>query len=213
MTDAPNIGSARAGKHSSLLTQDDRTKKRNAAEARFRSYGVIAIGVAVIALIGLLGSILYNGSSAFRQTFITLDVYLDPAKLDKKGDRDLAKIAKVSTFGYAPLIAKSFEKEFAKPGIGVEGLKPKTAAKMISKEGPADLRRFVLANPDRIGETVTFTFLANGRIAHLTDIPLEVLIVLWHSGFPLRSWRLGTRQARSSVEVSRRWLGMSAWVV
>ncbi len=162
MTDATRSHTPKARK--SLFTQDDRTKRRNAAETRFRAYGVAAIAVAVLALFGLLSSILYNGSSAFRQTFITLDVYLDPAKLDKKGDRDLAKIAKVSTFGYAPLIAKAFETELKKPGIGVEGLKAKTAARMISKEGSADLRRFVLANPERIGETVTFTFLANGRI-------------------------------------------------
>lgn len=162
MTDATTSGAPKP--KNSLLTQDARTKRRNAAEARFRAYGVAAIAVAVLALFGLLASILYNGSSAFRQTFITLDVYLDPAKLDKKGDRDLAKIAKLSTFGYAPLIAKSFASEFEKPGIGVEGLKPKMAAKMISKEGPAELRRFVLANPEKIGETVTFTFLASGRI-------------------------------------------------
>ncbi|WP_299355684.1 phosphate ABC transporter permease PstA [uncultured Shimia sp.] len=163
MTDATS-GSAMGKPKSSLLVQDDRTKRRNAAEARFRGYGVVAITIAMLALVGLLSSILYNGSSAFRQTFITLDVYLDPAKLDKDGSGDLAKIAKVTTFGYAPLIKKSFEVEFEKQGIGVEGMKPKDAAKMISKEGPAELRRFVLANPDQIGETLSFEFLASGRI-------------------------------------------------
>jgi phosphate transport system permease protein len=165
MTDATssNVPAARSEK-TSLYTQDERTKRRNAAEARFRAYGIAAIVVAMLALIGLVSSILYNGSSAFRQTFITMDIYLDPAKLDKDGSGDIEKIAKVSTFGYAPLIAKAFEAEFEKPGIGVEGLTAKKAVKMISKEGPADLRRFVLANPDRIGETVTFKFLASGRI-------------------------------------------------
>ncbi|MBR9649858.1 phosphate ABC transporter permease PstA [Thalassovita aquimarina] len=165
MTDASTPETSPRGKpSSSLLRQDARTKKRNASEARFRTYGAVAIGIAILALVALLGSVLYNGSSAFRQTFIALDIYLDPAKLDKDGSGDLEKIAKVSTFGYAPLIKAAFEKEFEKPEIGVEGLKSKDAAKMISKEGPAELRRYVLANPDMIGETVRFDFLASGRI-------------------------------------------------
>ncbi|MDO6522115.1 phosphate ABC transporter permease PstA [Shimia thalassica] len=164
MTDATNNGAPKKALKTSLIAVDERTKRRNAAEARFRAYGVVAIVIAILALIGLVGSILNNGSSAFRQTFITMDVYLDPAKLDKDGSGNLEKIAKVSTFGYAPLIAKSFEKKFEDPNVGVEGLNAKKAAKMISKEGPAEMRRFVLANPHMIGETVSFKFLASGRI-------------------------------------------------
>jgi len=148
----------------SILTVDDRTRRRNAAEKRFRTYGVIAITLAMLALVGLMTSIFSGGLPAFKQTFITLDVYLDPAKLDKDGSGDLEKIRKVSTFGYAPLIKKALEEQLAKPELAVEGLKSKDAAKMISKEGAAEMRRFVLANPDMIGETVSFKFLASGRI-------------------------------------------------
>jgi phosphate transport system permease protein len=49
-----------------------------------------------------------NGLSSFQQTYITIDVYLDPAKLDPSGTGDRAAIAKVSTFGYAPLIEKDW---------------------------------------------------------------------------------------------------------
>jgi phosphate transport system permease protein len=51
-----------------------------------------------------------------------------------------------------------------KRGFAAEGVNPKEAAALISKEAPADLRRFVLANPDQIGETVSFDLLASGRI-------------------------------------------------
>ena len=44
MTDMPIPTQDGSG---SLLTQDARTKKRNAAEARFRLYGAIAVGLAV----------------------------------------------------------------------------------------------------------------------------------------------------------------------
>ncbi len=148
----------------SLLTQDKRTKARNAAEARFRMYGVLAISIAIFALVGLLASILYNGSSAFRQTFVQLDIVLDPAVLDKNGTGNIEDIAKVSTFGYAPLIRAAFEEKFNDPAIGIEGFTAKDAIDLISKEGAADLRRYVLANPEQIGETVTFDFLASGRI-------------------------------------------------
>lgn len=148
----------------SILAIDDRTRRRNAAEKRFRMYGVAAIVVAMLALVGLMTSIISGGLPAFKQTFIKLDVYLDPAKLDKDGSGDIEKIKKVSTFGYAPLIKKSFEEQLAKPDMAVEGLKSKDAAKMISKEAAAEMRRFVLANPEMIGETVSFKFLASGRI-------------------------------------------------
>jgi phosphate transport system permease protein len=146
------------------LELDERTRRRNASEKRFRYYGIAAIVVAMLALLGLMTSILSNGNSAFKQTFITLEVYLDPAKLDKDGSGDLAKIAKVSTFGYAPLIKRALEAKFEEPGMSVEGLTGKKAAAMISKEAAAEMRRFVLADPSQIGETVEFKFLASGRI-------------------------------------------------
>ncbi len=148
----------------SLLVVDERTKKRNAAEARFRLMGQIAVLLGVLALVGLLASILTNGLSSFRQTYITLDVYLDPAKLDKAGDGDPAKIAKVTTFGYAPLISKALEKKITEADASVDGLNAKKAAELISKEAPATLRNYVLSDPAVIGQTVTFDLLASGRV-------------------------------------------------
>jgi phosphate transport system permease protein len=139
-------------------------RKRNAAEIRFRIYGKIALSIGVLALIGLVTSILLNGSSAFRQTFLTLEIHLEETTLDKSGNRSLEEIKKVSTFGYAPLIKNAFEILVEEGTVGVEGLKTKDAAKIVSKEGPAELRRHVIANPDAIGTTVRFNFLANGRI-------------------------------------------------
>ena len=149
-------------KKTSILELDDRTKRRNAAEGRFKMYGAICIGIAVLALIFLMSSIIRNGSGAFFQTFISLDIELLEDKLDKNGNRDLAEIAKVSTFGYTPLIKAALEKMMAEAGIEIDGLeKPET---LISKEAAAQMRNFVLANPDLIGETRTFEVLASGRV-------------------------------------------------
>ncbi|MDV7141712.1 phosphate ABC transporter permease PstA [Tropicimonas sp. TH_r6] len=169
MTDATaNTPTApKQSKHAgSLFGANARTKKRNASEARFRAYGLTAVGIGVAALIMLMSSILSQGLPAFQQTFITLEVHLDAAKLDKSGERDIEAIKKVSTFGYAPLIKTALIAKNEALGIDAEalGISAKEMSAMISKEAAAQLRRFVIADPDRIGETVEFEFLASGRI-------------------------------------------------
>ncbi len=144
------------------LAGDARTRRRNAAERRFRLMGQVAVAIGMLALVGLLVSILANGASTFRQTYITLDIYLDPARLDKTGARDTAQISKVSTFGYAPLIEDSLAAAMAERGL--TGIDPDAAADLVSGEAPATLRRYVLNDPSQIGETVEFDLLASGRI-------------------------------------------------
>ena len=144
------------------LAGDARTRRRNAAERRFRLMGQVAVAIGMLALVGLLVSILANGASTFRQTYITLDIYLDPARLDKTGARDIAQISKVSTFGYAPLIEDSLAAAMAERGLA--GIDPDAAADLISGEAPATLRRYVLNDPSQIGEAVEFDLLASGRI-------------------------------------------------
>ncbi|WJY20839.1 phosphate ABC transporter permease PstA [Fontisubflavum oceani] len=148
---------------SSLLATDDRTKRRNRAEARFRAYGMAAVIVGIMALILLLTSILSNGLSSFRQTFITFPVELVAERLDPAGNRDPAEMARVTTFGYAPLLGQAFVDHVAELGIETD-LGPREMAAMISEEAPAQLRAMVLANPEIIGETVTLELLARGRI-------------------------------------------------
>ncbi|MBW4960872.1 phosphate ABC transporter permease PstA [Sulfitobacter sp. CW3] len=147
----------------SLLRQDARTIRRNRAETRFKAYGVAAISVGLLMLVILLVTIIGRGAGAFQQTFLTLDVQLLEAKLDKKGNRDLEDIKKVSTFGYAPLMAAALEKKVAQSDVESD-LKPKEMAALLSKDAAAQLRDFVLANPDLIGTSVEFRFLTNSRV-------------------------------------------------
>lgn len=147
----------------SLLTRDARTKKRNAAEARFKAYGLTAIVVAMLALLVLLSSVLSNGLSAFQQTFITLPVELTEERVDKRGNRDPAEMAKTTTIGYAPLLRAAIAAEVERQGLTTE-LADKALGELISKEAAATVRNRVLANPDLVGETVTFNLLASGRI-------------------------------------------------
>ena len=159
MTDMPNTATPRH----SLLKPDARTVKRNRAEARFKSYGIAAIAVGLLMLAILLTTIIGRGAGAFQQTFLTLNVQLLEEKLDKNGNRNLDDIKKVSTFGYAPLMAAALEAKVAETGITTD-LKPKDMAGILSKDAAAQLRDFVLDNPELIGTAVEFEFLTNSRV-------------------------------------------------
>ena len=159
MTDMPNTATPRH----SLLKPDARTVKRNRAEARFKSYGIAAIAVGLLMLAILLTTIIGRGVGAFQQTFLTLNVQLLEEKLDKNGNRNLDEIKKVSTFGYAPLMAAALEAKVAEAGITTD-LKPKAMAGILSKDAAAQLRDFVLDNPELIGTAVEFKFLTNSRV-------------------------------------------------
>lgn len=157
-------GAAGRAKTSSILEADARTRRRNAAEARFKLYGMLAVATGVLALILLLISILSNGLSSFRQTFVTFDVPLNAETLDPNGNRNPDEMSKVSTFGYSPLILNGLKEALSARGISVDEVPDADLANMISRAAAADLRDFVLANPQVVGETLSFEFLANGRI-------------------------------------------------
>ena len=147
----------------SLFKISDRTKSRNAAEKRFRMYGIAAISIGLFMLLVLASTIILRGTSAFQQTFITLDVELLESKLDKKGNRNIDDIKKVSTFGYNPILVNAVRGSLEKNGIETS-LKKKELSGIISKSAPSQLREYVLADVSSIGQTIEFRFLANGWI-------------------------------------------------
>tara|TARA_R110002051_G_scaffold57104_3_gene105825 strand:+ start:29295 stop:30617 length:1323 start_codon:yes stop_codon:yes gene_type:complete len=149
--------------YKSLLTVDARTKRRNAAEARFRAYGLGAIVVAMLALAVLLTSVIGTGASSFKQTYATITVPLPEDKLDKSGGRDPEVIKKVTTIGYTSLLNDGMIAAVKAAGISTE-LNAKDIGGMLSKEAAATVRNFVLANPEMIGGEATFDLLLNGRI-------------------------------------------------
>ena len=79
-------------------------KRRNAAERRFRFYGVLAIGFAVACLGILFFTILSKGISAFQQTYIQVDIHFDSQQIDPDNlsDADYQGIVKKSLRGLFP---------------------------------------------------------------------------------------------------------------
>jgi len=165
MTDATTQDTGAAPrKHRSLAQVDAHTNRRNRSEKRFQAYGIAAIAAGLIFLAVLLAAIVSNGIGAFQQTFITTQVFLDPAKLDKKGERKIEDIKKVSTFGYSPLIQNAIWKNVQDAGIETPLTKAKETKALISASAAAQVRDYVIANPDMIGETVEFRILASSRV-------------------------------------------------
>ncbi|KEO61058.1 phosphate ABC transporter permease PstA [Thioclava indica] len=148
----------------SLHAVDARTKRRNASESRFKAMGIGAIGIGIAFLVLLLSTIVMNGSSAFQQTFINVPVYLDPAKIDKKGNRDLADLKKATTFTYAPLIQNGLLDVVKKAGIETDLSKAKELKNLISASAASQVRDRVLADPSLIGQTIDFKILASSRV-------------------------------------------------
>ncbi|MGB7243803.1 MAG: phosphate ABC transporter permease PstA [Sulfitobacter sp.] len=161
MTDTSGFNT---GPKSSLLVQDARTMRRNAAERRFKRYGILAIAIGLLMLMILVFNIVSRGAGAFQQTFVTLDVELSEAKLDKNGNRDPDDLKKVSTFGYSALLKSAFEDKIAKIDGADSQLSPKKMAGILSKGVEAQMRNLVLADPSVIGQKVRFEFLASGRV-------------------------------------------------
>ena len=155
---------ARRAPSASLTDLDARTKKRTRAEARFKAYGIAAISAGLLFLCVLLVSIVSNGLSAFQQTFIEVEVFLDPEVLDKNGNRDPDDLRKVSTFGYNPLIQKAIFDKITSFDLNSPIEDPAQMRNLVSASAAATLRDSVIANPDLIGQTLTYRVLASSRV-------------------------------------------------
>lgn len=164
MTDATTPSSPEKRPSVSLLEADTRTQKRKSAETRFRAYGIAGIATGILCLVVLLVSIISSGAGAFQQTFINVSVYLDPAKLDKQGNRNIEDLRKVSTFGYTPLIQEAVLKQVQDLEIETPLQKRGAMKALISASAAAQIRDVVLQDPSLIGETVDFRILASSRV-------------------------------------------------
>lgn len=161
---APSLAAPAPAKGASLIAPDARTRRRNASERRFRLLGLAAVGLGLLALVVLLTSVLGNGLSAFRQTWITVPVTLDAALLDKEGNRNPEEMRQVTTLGYGKLLEAALIAALAEKGIATDALSEKEVTGLLSKEAAADLRTAVLADPSLVGQTLTFRALATSRI-------------------------------------------------
>ncbi|MEJ2716450.1 MAG: phosphate ABC transporter permease PstA [Deltaproteobacteria bacterium] len=126
--------------------------KRYRAEKRFRFYGLAAIIASLLFLSIVFVSIVTNGYSAFYQTFIKLDVFLDPALVNKA---DLAEA------NFNGLIKKSLRNSF--PDVkGRRELRRLYA--LVSPGARFKLRNMVFEDPELVGKTIKVWVPANDDV-------------------------------------------------
>ena len=143
--------------HPALATEAvaARLKSRYRAERRFRLACTTAVVLAIAFLATLFGSIVGRGHSAFHQTFVTLDVYLDPAILDPSGTGDPAELVRAD---YNSLVRGALSAIFP----DVTGRSDKRELYGLISSGAAfDLQSLVTADPSMVGETRPVRFLSS----------------------------------------------------
>ena len=122
-------------------------RRRYAAEARFKFYGLAAILFSAAFVVMLFSSIIMKGYPAFFEHSALLSVPLDPDVLDIGAARDKDKLASAD---YQAVIKKALRDAFP----AVNDRAQRTAlTKIISSGAADDLRAKVLANPALVGTT------------------------------------------------------------
>ena len=125
-----------------------RLRRRYRAETRFRTYGVVAIAIALAMLAWLLISIGSKAYSGFTQTYVTLDVFVDPEIVDPDGDRSRAALSRAD---YQRIFSQTLYAMFP----DVTGRSDRRALRAIVSPGAGfQLRRMVLEDPSLIGQTI-----------------------------------------------------------
>ena len=136
-------------------------KKRYAAEARFKAYGIAAITFGLLFLALMLGTIVTKGYTAFWQTNVTLPVTFDAAVIDPQNKRDsdpsVLVMANYDKLAQTALIQK----------LGIDPADKPTVAKLkgfLSESVRIQLRDVLTNDPSVIGKTVDVAMLASANV-------------------------------------------------
>jgi phosphate transport system permease protein len=122
-----------------------RRARRHAQERRFRAYGLIALSIALLSLVVLLGTVIAQGASAFLRTEIALEINLDPKVLDPEGRRDPKALRRANT---RALLRRALLAEF--PEVSERRARRDLTA-LLSRGARGELARYIALNPEAIG--------------------------------------------------------------
>ncbi|KAA5804962.1 phosphate ABC transporter permease PstA [Alkalicaulis satelles] len=129
-----------------------RLARRHRAERRFQFYGAAAICLAVAFLALLIGSILIQSVPAMTTWRMTLQVELDRAAIDPRGDMSEASLRRG---GYNAAIQQALRDQF--PDVE-DRAELRELFGLYSSVNAARLLNRVVQDPSLVGGTVSFTF-------------------------------------------------------
>ena len=141
----PNSESIHASEHALK-----RLKKRHAKEKGFKALGVASIGIAVLALVWLLVSVIGSGYKAFYQHEMTMQVELTESVLDPTGARDPDALRKAN---YRKIIQDTLYERF--PDVTDRKAKGELFNVISSSGAPNLIRQMTYNNPDLVGQSLT----------------------------------------------------------
>ena len=116
--------------------------KRYGSEQRFKIYGLVAVVISLSFLVLLFITIFSNGYSAFFQTYVKLEVFFDPAFIDKDDP---------ANSNFPGLVKKTLSSEF--PDVKNRKEKKELYA-LISTGAAFQLQKMIQQEPDLIGRTI-----------------------------------------------------------
>lgn len=137
-------------------------KRRYAAERRFRTYGLVAVTIAICFLAALFGSIVAKGYTAFQQTRISMIVDFDPSIIAPDGDRSPAAIMAGNAFRFDDLIAASLQSTLELDPNDEDALYD--GLDLLSKGSAPMLRTMIAKDPSLIGTKRNVDFYATGDV-------------------------------------------------
>ncbi len=125
-----------------------RIRSRYRAEARFKSYGLLALGITSVFVVILLADVFVRGLPAFWQHRLVLDV---PVAADAFGAPGSVDAAAIRGGDYYPVTKAALAK--AIPGIESRSAE-RQLNRLLSTGAPDILRETLVADPSLIGKTV-----------------------------------------------------------
>jgi phosphate transport system permease protein len=135
--------------------------RRYWAERRFRAYGLGAVLLGLAFVVVLFSSLISQGWSAFRQAYVTIDVYYDPAVIDPEGTRLPETLAVAD---YATVVRNAMKKRFP----DVEGRQASRAlGALVSSAAAHVVQDHIEASPALIGQHERLTVLASDKVDQL----------------------------------------------
>lgn len=144
-----------------LLQPTEGLKKRYRAEKRFKRLGLTAIIMSLAFVIFLFFTIISDGVSAFRQTYVEIDIHFDP---------DIFTGENLATADYPGLVKKSMRSMF--PEVSKRRDK-KMLYSLISPGAAYELQAMVQADPKIIGTSRKIWVLADDDVDMLMKGKIE----------------------------------------
>jgi phosphate transport system permease protein len=129
--------------------------RRRRKEATFRFVGIVATAVGVLFLVVFFATLIAKGASAFKQTFVKIDITLDADVLAPGGDLDLEYA------DFDGLVRAALREQF--PEVRNRGER-RQLYRLVSVGAGYQLRSLVQSNPDLVGSTQTLWVPASSTV-------------------------------------------------